>query len=68
MNHVFEECPVFQAQQHFLEPMNVAFQGRTMILTHQRTILAREIIKISHGANTTMTTHGRTRQATSIIQ
>jgi len=25
MNHVFEECPVFQAQQHFSEPMNVAF-------------------------------------------
>ena len=25
MNHVFEECPVFQAQQHFSEPMNAAF-------------------------------------------
>ena len=25
MNHVFEECPVFQAQQQYHEPMNAAF-------------------------------------------
>ena len=25
MNHVFEKCPVFQAQQQFSEPMNAAF-------------------------------------------
>jgi len=25
MNHVFEECPMFQAQQQYPEPMNVAF-------------------------------------------
>ena len=25
MNHVYEEYPVFQAQQHFSEPMNAAF-------------------------------------------
>ena len=43
------------------------FQGRTMILTHQRIILAGEISQISHGASTTMTTHGRIMQATSII-
>jgi len=43
------------------------FQGQTMILTHQRRILAGEITQISHGANTTMTTHGQTMQATSII-
>ena len=64
MNHVFEECPVFQAHQHFSEPMNAAFQGRTMILTLQRTILAGEITQISHGANKIMTTPGQT---TSII-
>ena len=31
------------------------FQGRTIILMHQRTILTREIIQISHGAKITMT-------------
>ena len=67
MNHVFEERPVFQAQQHYPEPMMRPFQGRTIILTHQRTILAREITRLSHGAKTTMTTHGQTMQATSII-
>ena len=25
MNHVFEECPVFQAKQYFLEPINATF-------------------------------------------
>ena len=43
------------------------FQGRTMILTLQRTILAGEITEISHRANKIMTTHDRTMQATSII-
>ena len=25
MNHLFEECPIFNAQQMYLEPMNAAF-------------------------------------------
>ena len=43
------------------------FQGQTIILTHQRTILAGEITRISHGAKITMTTHGQIMQATSIM-
>ena len=27
MNHIFEECPVFQAQQQYPEPMNTAFSS-----------------------------------------
>ena len=67
MNHVFEECPMFQAQQQYHEPMNAAFQGRTIILTHQRTILAGEITLISHGAKITMTIHDQIMLATSLM-
>jgi len=67
MNHVFEECPIFQAQQQFPEPMNAAFSRPNNNLTHKRTILTGELTRISHGAKTIMTTHGQTIQATSII-
>ena len=43
MNHVFEECPVFQTQQHFSEPMNAAFSRLNNNPYTPSTILAGEI-------------------------
>ena len=60
MNHVFEGCPVFQAQQMLIEPMNAAFPGPIIILTLHLTILAGEIIRISHGPKTQMIKQGPT--------
>ena len=54
MNHVFEECPVFIAQQSLPEHMSAAFTRPAKILIHPPTILVGEIIPIFHGAQATM--------------
>ena len=51
MNHVFEECPIFLAQQMLLEHINVTF-SRPHNNPYKRTISAREITRISHGVKT----------------
>jgi len=47
MNYVFEECPIFYAQQIYLNPMNATFSRSTTILMLKHTILAGEITRIS---------------------
>ena len=51
---------------NFLNRWMRPVQGPIIILTHQCTILAGEITRISHGAKITMTTLGQIMQATSI--
>ena len=58
MNHVFEECPVFIAQQTLPEHMNAASQGPLTIHIHRLTIQVGEITQISYGAQTLMINQG----------
>ena len=60
INHVFEECPIFNAQQMYPEPMNAAFSRPQNDSYLKCTILAGESTRISHGTKTTMTTQGQT--------
>ena len=67
MNHVFEKCPVFQAQQQYHEPMNAAFSrpnNNPYALTYNPGLRNHPN---SHGAKTTMNSYRQTMQATSII-
>ena len=67
MNHVFEECPVFQVQQHFSKLMNAAFSRPNNNPYAPTYNPGWKFTRISHGAKTTMTTHGQIIQATFII-
>jgi len=58
MNHMFEECLVFIAHQTLPEHMSAASHGPLTIHIHPPIILVREIIQISHGAQTIMIKQG----------